>query len=291
MSSVFNHPAMPDSSGVRAATATGTRRFWKGPALLAITAFTVVASSLLIVRSQELSVGLVCVGLLALAAIMARTMKISASSSRSKQAASGPARQTTWPDEQALAANRMALMEAGDRLIAQSRRNKKPLSVIVFDQGDLPELHSIYGREIAERCSGKLAEALRAMATPLGQVFRTEASVFTVLLPGLGSDRAQAAVRQALGSTCSIEFDADDDEIVVLPDFLVQTVRSDTPAMSRLYWAMRREIEQAQLNERNRVLYLRRERESYASRAMALDPDRSPPARHEMTMPAPLAAR
>lgn len=289
MSSIFPNSARTTGSGLRPSTATGPK-FWRGQALSMITALAGVGLYLLVRRTHELSDGLFCIGLLAIVAIIVRATKTATSSAR-KQAASAPAEQSAWPDETTLAANRMALKEAGDKLIAQSRRDKKPLSVIVFDQSDLPEVHTIYGRKVALQFSEKLAETLHTMAKPRGQVFRTELRVFTVLLPGFGSDRAQAAVRQAMGSTCSIEFNADDDEIVLLPDFLIQTVHSNTSSMSRLYRTMRRDIEQVQLNERNRLLYLRRERESYSSMAMPLDPDRSPPAKHELTMPAPLAAR
>lgn len=86
--------------------------------------------------------------------------------------------------------------------LAQSRQDKQPLSVLVFDQKHLRELSSIFEAEVARQMVDKLTKTLEQMAAPKGLVIRTEVTTFTVLLPGFlpkyGSGRSRAGVGQKL---------------------------------------------------------------------------------------------
>lgn len=236
--------------------------FWGKPALLIIVALSVVEAGLFFLGAAELRMTvLLCLGIPA--AIAFRATKVAASARACKVA---PFELQSW------SANGNALMEVGDDLIERCQREKQPLSVVIFDQTDLPELQSIFGRDVAEQMVSQLARKLHAMAPGKGLSIRTDENVFTVLMPGFDRKGSLAAVRQALGSTCSVEFTSGEDEIVLVPDFVIHTVRSGAGSMKEIYRALRRDMKQQQKNESRRQLYLRRERESHSSRSVAPQP-------------------
>ncbi len=99
-----------------------------------------------------------------------------------------------------------------------------------------------------------------------------------------------------MGSPCCIELDAGDHEIVLVPDFKVQALRSDSTSLAQAYSDLRKDIAAAQHLERRRQRYLQQERESH-TRPMDLhvheEPKPTPlpePVFRPMapTMPAPL---
>lgn len=190
--------------------------------------------------------------------------------------------------------NRQAFLETGNRMIAQCRRTNQALSVIVFEQSDLPELQCIFGEAVAQQMAAKLAGTLQTMVKSKGLAVRTDPTVFTVLLPGFGLDRTLALIKEAFGDTLAIEFDVEGDDVVLVPDFLVQTVRSETTSIKDVYTDLRKAIKRSQDNEERRQRYLKRERESHSSKAMPLmESDSTYPhaPRHELTVPVPLATR
>ena len=167
----------------------------------------------------------------------------------------------------------------------------------MFDLNDLPELESVFGAAIAREVTTQVVFKLQAMAGSRGVVIRTDATVFSVLMPGYGRDRARQANERTMGSPCCIELDADDHEIVLVPDFKVQTMRPDWSTLSEVYADLLREIAAAQHLERRRQRYLQRERESHTRPADLLDhprptPLREPAFRHVApTMPMPMTAK
>lgn len=101
---------------------------------------------------------------------------------------------------------------------------------------------------------------------------------------------AQAAVEQALGKSYSIDLDAGDDEIVLAPDFLIQTVSSETSSIKEVCEVMRQDIVRLQQYEHRRKLILLREPHSHSSKPMPLmeTDDRYTAAVHpERTIPMP----
>lgn len=159
--------------------------------------------------------------------------------------------------------NQQAMLNAGNKMLARSRSENQPLSVAVFDLDDLPELESVFGAAVAREVMTQVALRLQGMAGTRGLAIRTDATVFTVLMPGLGRDRAQQAIERTMGSPCCIELDAGDHEIVLVPDFKLQTLQPDSPALAQVYAQLRHEISAAQHVERRRQRYLQRERESH----------------------------
>lgn len=167
---------------------------------------------------------------------------------------------------------RDAMLAAGERMLARARRDNQPLSVAVFDLSDLPELESVFGARVANDAMNKVALRLQDMVTSKGLAMRTDTTVLTVLMPGFGRDRAHMAIQKTMGSPCCIELNADDHEIVIIPEFKVQTVRPDSSSLAQIYSGLRRDISETQRRERRRRRYLQLERESH-TRPMELRPD------------------
>lgn len=199
--------------------------------------------------------------------------------------AHAPVQRKGWDDA------RQAMLAAGAQMLARARRDNQSLTIAVFDLSDLPELESLFGARVAREVLAQVTSRLQGPATGKGLVMRTAGTVFTVLMPGFGRDRALQAIENSMGSPCRIELDADDHEIVLVPEFKVHTLRPDSGPLAQVYADLRRDIAAAQQLERRRQRYLQRERESH-TRPMELRADgqaRRPAfVPMDATMPVPL---
>ena len=167
--------------------------------------------------------------------------------------------------------NRIGFDRHGAELLSQARTNEQPLGLVVFDFDDLLELHRIYGGETSHRAGCLLVARLKAIAGPRGLVARTGKAQFTVLLPGFARDRALGAVRRVLGSPARIEFDAGGDDLVLVPEFMVENAAAGSESISALQEQLGRDIASQRSSESRRLHYLQRERERH-SRPMGLNP-------------------
>lgn len=189
------------------------------------------------------------------ATLLARVLGAAANKTRANAPPAGS--QRDWSLDVA------AMVAAGDKMMLRSRREKFALSVAVFDLSDLSELKSVFGRQVVQQVIAQITVKFQRIATSKGLVVRTGPTVFTLLLPGFGRDRALADIRTVMGHPCCIELDGGDDEIVLVPEFKVQTVRRDTASIAEVVECLRREITQARQLEQTRRDYLQRERESH----------------------------
>ncbi|GAC1601654.1 MAG: hypothetical protein NVS3B2_04730 [Ramlibacter sp.] len=211
-------------------------------------------------------------------------------------ARAAPARKAAAPQRGHSQQQRAALFAACEQMLAQARRDNHALSVVVFDLSDLPELETVFGAPIVRQVLAEVAIRLQDLATSRGLVIRSGPTLFTVLLPGIGRDRAYLAIEKTMGRPCCIELNAGDHEIVLVPDFKLHAVRAGSPGLAQIQLELRQQIAQAQKQERLRRRYLQKERESH-TRALALRTDaaraqlavRQPPAAvHLPTVPVPL---
>lgn len=187
-----------------------------------------------------------------------------------------------------------AFARMADELVADSQRKQQPFTMIVLEQSDLAELSAIFGREVAQQLVSKMARVLQKISPAKGIVVRTDATVFTVLLPGFSRPMASTALKRALGDTFSIECDAVGEEVVLVPDFLIRTLDGEAPRVAQVYEQMCRTIARARAEEVRRQLYLRQEHESHCTKpAPLLGPDRKYEAyaRHEQTIAMPLESK
>ena len=178
-------------------------------------------------------------------------------------------RQATWvavvDGEMNFMPDKQVLFEVGRKMLLQAT-SSQPLSLLVVVIDDLPELEMVFGEKAAREAIDKATAELRRLTTKKGAVLWTSPSVCAVLLPGFTRDQAVAAVADTLGNPLCIEFDADDHEIVLVPEFRVETV-GDESSVEELYESICRDIDQVLLSEQSRQKYLEHERESHVQHA------------------------
>jgi len=160
----------------------------------------------------------------------------------------------------------------GGKLLARARRAGRPLSVVVFEFDDLQEAHAIYGPALGRTLLAGVARQLEAAAGGYGVAARTGKTQFSLALPGLDRDEALAAVQGVFGQACCIEFDADGDEIVLVPEVLADAV-PDIGSIGDCQRQLAADLGRLREEEQRRVLYLQRERERHSSRPMELAAD------------------
>jgi GGDEF domain-containing protein len=182
----------------------------------------------------------------------------------------------------------------GNALLAACRRDKRPLSVAVFDCADLLEVREIYGSRIARKLMQRTVAKLSNLCADQGVAARTGPAEFTVLLPGAGREKALAAIARVLGSPSRIELDAGDSEIVMVPGFLVEAAGPDVSCVTQIHQELRCDLARIEQTEQRRRRYLQRERESH-SRPMGLGgaagasrSERASRSHAASTLPAPL---
>ena len=184
----------------------------------------------------------------------------------------------------------------GNEMLAASRRAGRPLSVAVFNCADLLEVREIYGSKIARELMNRIVDKLSSISASRGLAARTGPAEFSVVLPGMGRDKAVAAIHRVLGKPLSIEMDAGDSEIVLVPEFMVEMAGPDVASVEELHRELHEELVLIEAAQQRRRHYLQRERESH-SRPMplpAMADDRWSQrawAPQCPTMPLPLAAR
>ena len=157
----------------------------------------------------------------------------------------------------------------GNEMLQKTRNRNQPLSIVVFDFSDLPELQNIYAGQVPRDLGRTIERKLQSVAPAKGTVVRTGPTTFAVLLPNFDTRKTLRAVREAFGKACCFEFAMGDNEILLIPDYLVKTIRSGTESVEDVCKALGGDICKAQIHAKRRQIYLRRERESH-SRPMTL---------------------
>lgn len=188
----------------------------------------------------------------------------------------------------------------GIKLLERTRALNQPLTVALFDFGDLPELHAVFAGDVAKDLGPMIAKKLKSIAPRRGIVVRTGPTSFMVLLPNFDATRTREAIAANLGRACCIEFAVGDHEMLLVPDFMVQTVRRDTSSVEDVYRILCSDLIRGQLHEERRQMYLKAERESHVRRRPPVCPidgteiKKTREARlapMAKTMPAPLGLR
>jgi GGDEF domain-containing protein len=178
--------------------------------------------------------------------------------------------------------NKDGFLAHGEEMLAASRRERRPMSVAVFDCADLIEVRSIYGSRIARKLTDRIVRKLSSIAAGRGFAARTGPAEFTVVVRG-GREKTLAAIQRALGNPMRIELDAGDSEIVLVPWFQVEAAGPDVANVEDLYLDLRRDIAEMATREQRHQNHVQRERERH-SRPMGVQavPTLAP------TLPAPL---
>jgi GGDEF domain-containing protein len=158
----------------------------------------------------------------------------------------------------------------GGKMLRTARRLQQPLSVLVLQLYDLPELEVVFGSRAAKEVVAKTMAKLVHLSPRDGFAVHTGPDTFALLMPDTEDDDALGAVEAFLGKPCALEFDVDGEELVLVPEVMVGTVNG-TESVQEAYERLCRDIAKARLWEQRRQKYLRRERESH-TRPMGLYP-------------------
>jgi hypothetical protein len=162
-----------------------------------------------------------------------------------------------------------ALHQFGDTMIADAHAAGRPLTVLVFEQADLPELHVLFGGEAARTVAARFNQKLQVLAGARGLAIRSDATTWTVLLPGLDKTQAVDAVQRVFGPSLAVDLESEGEEILLVPTMEVRTVAREIAPMRRIYQEMRGRIEGTLGRQRRREEFLRRERERHSRPASA----------------------
>jgi len=184
--------------------------------------------------------------------------------------------------------NMAGLMAHGNCLLAACHRDKRPLTVAVFDCADLIEVREIYGSRIARKLMERTVSKFNILCADHGLAARTGPAEFTVVLPGADREKALAAIARVLGSPTRIELDAGDSEIVMVPGYRVRTAADTESCVAQVHQELRHELTQIEHTEQLRRRYLQRERESHSKPAGLRATGAAPSPHDASTMPAPL---
>lgn len=164
--------------------------------------------------------------------------------------------------------NQAGLMACAGEMLSRARAEGRNLSVLVIEFSDLREVHEIYGQGVSRKLIARLVRKLTSLAGANGLVGRTGVAQFTVVLP-MRRENALRAIQRVLGKPARIEFDAGDDEIVLVPELVLDCTNSGTDSIDALWRDLCAEVTRLQKSELRRQHYLQRERERH-SRPMSL---------------------
>lgn len=167
-----------------------------------------------------------------------------------------------------------AAFRKGDEFLERCRDDRVPVTVLVFELHDLPELECVFGAGAARQAIEQATAKLQRIAGTQGTVLRTDPTLFTVLLPDTDRQDTLDLLRGAFGESCSLEIEADGEDLVLVPEFALRILSTEALPLVDVQHGLRCEIQQARAREQRRQDYLQRERESH-SRPMPL-PARAP---------------
>ena len=179
----------------------------------------------------------------------------------------GPARE--GHDVQSGLLHRQAFLDRGERLLAVPRWEDRT-ALAVFDFRDLLEVRGIYGERASAALLARVVTALGRLAGRHGLAGRTGPAQFAVLLPGLRRAEAVSVVHQVLGRPCRIEQDVDGEELVLVPDVVVEAC--DDRDLADQYARLVEALGRHRTHEERRHRYLRLERERHSRPAPLEDP-------------------
>ena len=147
--------------------------------------------------------------------------------------------------------NRDGFMLRGGRLLNECHREKRPVTVAVFGCDDLLTIRRMYGRKAAHKSLKRLVGKITDIAGSRGLAARTGMAEFTVMMPGLGNDKALQVIARHLGNPLRIEFESGNEEIVMVPILVVQTPSAAETSVESLYAELSADLQEMTLAARD----------------------------------------
>ena len=177
-------------------------------------------------------------------------------------------------------------LAAADGMLEQAVADRRPLSLALVELHDLPELHRLFGRSMADRVLARAGRQLRAVAGGKGLAVRTSATQFTLVLPGFQADAVRLALSTVFGDACCIEDDGGGEEMVLLPRFAVATLTDSGESLAQSHGRLCGELAVTTPDDRRASLSVPGD-EASGPRPAAAGQHRVPPV-YVPTVPLPL---
>lgn len=171
--------------------------------------------------------------------------------------------------------SRTGLLERGERLLA--RRAAGQLSALVlFEFSDLLETRRMYGMRVHDRALESVVEGLQRLAGRRGLAARSGPVQFAVLLPATTRQDAIEAAHAAFGKPCRVELEIGREELVLVPDVVVDTCGATAGSLSSLYMRLATTLARHRQAELLRHSRMRRQRERHSRHFGLSGPDLLP---------------
>jgi diguanylate cyclase (GGDEF)-like protein len=138
--------------------------------------------------------------------------------------------------------NKTGLLRHGPELVAACKHEKKELTAVLVDCAGLRALYDMQGRRAGRKALAALVRQLRLVVGEQGLAARSDSMEFTLLLPGVGQDRALRAVHKVLGQQPRISVRAGQAEVGFEPTLLVRTLPVDGAPLEDLLDELGREL-------------------------------------------------
>ena len=166
--------------------------------------------------------------------------------------------------------NRGGLLAHGKLLLATCRSQRRELTLAVFDCNDLIEARAIYGSRTCRKLIDSIVGKLTLLAGAQGLAARTGPTQFAVAMP-MSRDKAVQTIERLLGNPGRFEVEGCNNEIVLVPNLMVEAVPA-TGSLERMLAALCRGLARVQEEETLHHRYLQRQRER-RSRPMVIEPE------------------
>ncbi len=149
-----------------------------------------------------------------------------------------------------------------------------PVTVVLFELGDLREVREIYGQRVRRAIMQQWVRKLRAAAGHRGLAARTGAEQFLLVLPGTSPEQAQPLLARHVGSPPRLEFDPRGLELVLVPDMVIEVAAEDERDIQPIHARLHAALEAQREAERRRQHYLELERARHSRPMPMLVPAR-----------------
>ena len=136
--------------------------------------------------------------------------------------------------------NKAGLLRHGEPLVAACLRDRKPVSLAVFDCAGLRQVHEVHGRRLGRQAIATMVRTLVRIAGEQGLAARTGPTEFTLVLPGSGRDRFLRVLEKELGSPPVFTLPAGPATASITPSFLVRAISGDADTLDELQAEMSR---------------------------------------------------
>jgi GGDEF domain-containing protein len=170
---------------------------------------------------------------------------------------------------------RTGLLERGERVLARRAAGQES-ALVLFEFGDLLEARGMYGMHVHDRALGRIVTGVQRLAGRHGLAARSGPVQFAALLPATTREGAIAAAYASFGRPCRIELEIGREELVLVPDVVVDTCAAVEGSVEELYLRLATTLARHRQHQIQKQSRMRRDRERHSRHFGASRPDSLP---------------